>query len=860
MSEPSSLLQTLAEAVADGSPVNWDDAESTARSDEDRRAIAQLRGLAILQDAARAHTLSWGPLEIKHEIGRGTFGIVYRAWDTRLDREVALKLLHEADGDSRDAAAVVAEGRLLARIRHPNVVVVHGADTHDKRVGVWMEFITGATLKELTEQQGPLGASEAAVIGRDLCSALAAVHKQGYLHRDIKAQNVMREAGGRIVLMDFGAGGAIVPALGAEAPLAGTPAYLAPEVLAGEPPTVRSDLYSLGVLLFHLVSGSFPVSAQSMNALRDAHARKERLLLRDLRPDLPEGFVRAVDRATAPEPSDRPASAGALQALLDETLSSAGTDTSNAASTHVRPPPTRWRVWAAAIVLIAIAGAGGLWLAGKAWWTAPVDRNSVAILPFKNLSPGGDTDYFSEGLADDLVAQLSALRDLRVIAGTSMRRYRDRTKSEQEIGAELNVAAVLDSSIRRSGDRIRIVSRLVDAHSGEQLWSESFERGIDDVVAMQNEVARKIAVALKGELSAPDVARLGVGHASTAAAHTAYLKGRYYWGLRTEDGIARSIRFFNAALASDPKYAAAYAGLSDAYGSQAAYGFVPAEQAYERAEAAARKAVALDGSLAEAHASLAYVQRNRFEWAAAERSLKRAIALKPGYATAHHWYSVYLTQQGRFSEALTESKTAISLDPLSVPANLQLGVAMMMARRYDVAVAQFERTLQMDPAVPLAYRSIADAYTYAGDRAKAHAAFERALRNTPVASEDQELKADMAYAAAIEGRRDDALRAVHDLTERFQRGGEQVAGSIAAIHAGLGDRDAAIRWLTVARDRRDQEISYLKVHPRWDSLRGDPRFDAILKSIGLQTTQEVLNGQAIDYRQTARAATDRPRD
>jgi tetratricopeptide (TPR) repeat protein len=435
-----------------------------------------------------------------------------------------------------------------------------------------------------------------------------------------------------------------------------------------------------------------------------------------------------------------------------------------------------------------------------------------------------------------------------------MRRYRDRSRSEQEIGAELNVATVLDSSIRRSGDRIRIVSRLVDTRTGEQLWSESFERNADDVVVMQNEVARKIAVALKGELSQPDIARLGAGNATNATAHTAYMKGRYYWGLRTQDGIERSIRFFNAALEADPKYAAAYAGLSDAYTSQGAYGYAPPEQAYRRAADAARTAVTLDGSLAEAHASLAYVQRNRFEWAAAEGSFQRAIALKPGYATAHHWYSVFLTQHGRFPEAITESKTAISLDPLSVPANLQLGMVMLMARRYDVAVAQFEHTLQMDPAVPVAYRSIADAYTYAGDRTKAQAAFERAMRSTAVANEDQELKADMAYAAAVEGRRDAAMRALRDLTERFRHGGEEVAGNIAAIYAGLGDRDQAIEWLTVARDRRDQELSYLKVHPRWDILRGDPRFDAILKSLGFTTSSGAKNGEESEGRHAQQAA------
>jgi Protein kinase domain len=323
VSEPNSLIQTLAEAVADGSAVDWPHAESSARTDEERRAIAQLRGLAQLQDAARGHTLAWGPLEIKSEIGRGTFGVVYRAWDTRLDREVALKLLHDADGQSRDAAAVVAEGRLLARIRHPNIVVVHGADAHDGRIGLWMEFITGATLKELLEQQGPFGASEAAVIGRVLCSALAAVHKQGYLHRDIKAQNVMREAGGRIVLMDFGAGREIEES-GRSGPanIVGTPPYMAPEVLAGEPATVASDVYSVGVMLYYLVSGKYPVEGTSIEKIKAAHMLAQRTPISERRTDLPQAFVQVVERAITANPRERWASAGTMLDALTVAIGS----------------------------------------------------------------------------------------------------------------------------------------------------------------------------------------------------------------------------------------------------------------------------------------------------------------------------------------------------------------------------------------------------------------------------------------------------------------------------------------------------------------------------------------------------------
>jgi eukaryotic-like serine/threonine-protein kinase len=309
-------LLSLAEAVADGSEIDWDHAESSAAGVEERAVVQRLRSLATMRAAANA-TTAWGPLQIRGEVGAGTFGTVYRAWDARLEREVALKLLHARSAKGHVASSLVKEGRLLAQIRHPNVVTVHGADVFDGRVGIWMEFVNGRTLKEIVQQHGPFGAHEAALIGRDLCRALAAVHKLGFVHRDIKAQNVMREAGGRTVLMDFGAGD---PTNQSDVVLKGSPVYLAPELLRGEPPSVATDLYSVGVLLFYLVTGTFPVLGSSLNEIQQRHAAGTRTALNDVRADLPPAFVDVVERALAPEREQRYASAGMLQAALANAL------------------------------------------------------------------------------------------------------------------------------------------------------------------------------------------------------------------------------------------------------------------------------------------------------------------------------------------------------------------------------------------------------------------------------------------------------------------------------------------------------------------------------------------------------------
>jgi eukaryotic-like serine/threonine-protein kinase len=818
----SSLVdfQLLAEAVADGSEVDWDRAEACDGSVADRAIVRQFRHLANLCAAARADSAQWGSLLLRDPVGRGSFGTVFRAWDTRLEREVALKLIDRGS---------LSEGQLLAKIRHPHVVTVYGADMFDGRAGIWMEFITGDTLKTIVDAKGPFGAAEAALIGRDLCGALAAVHGAGLLHRDIKAQNVMREAGGRTVLMDFGAGAGTSAA--ADVPLAGTPAYVAPEILDGAAPDVRSDLYALGVLLFYLVSGSFPVSGANLDVIREAHVARRRQRLRDLRPDLPRAFIRVVDQLTAPDPADRPASAGVVEHLLETALGIGG----DAETIPSRPSQGRWGPLAAVSATLVLVVAAVL--IGSSGWRgggqAQRPRASVAILPFKNLTPGAtQDDYLTEGLTADLSAQLSNVKDLRVIAGVSTRRYGEALLRDRNIASELGVAAVLEGNVRQDGERIRIVSRLTDAASGEQLWSESFERSVRDLISVQAEVARRIAVALKGELTEPDRAALMATTARDVEAVRLYAKGRYYAELRTEDGLNRSLELYQAAVAHDSKYAAPHAGMAESYTALGTYGFLPRKEAFARASVEASRSVELDGSLAEAHAALGYALKNQFRWEEAATHLERAIALKPSWATGHHWYSILLTQQGRFAEAITQSRQAISLDPLAVAPNLQLGAVLLMARRYDEAVKQYERALQIEPVIASAYRSIALARTFQGDFAAALAAFEHAIRQTPAGAEDQETTGALGYLRARSGERQAALRVVRELSERYSAAGEQVAANVAGVYAGLGDSRATLTWLERAVERGDAEIGYLKVDPRWDPVRDSPAFTTLLTRVG----------------------------
>lgn len=869
-------LLTLAESIADGSAVDWEAIEAGAPA-HDRGVIRQLRVLSSLAglhrtlppEAGQAMAAvdgqsatpaigSWAHLVLRERLGGGAFADVFRAWDRHLEREVALKLLKfdEAVDDPR-TSRIATEGRLLARVRHPNVIVVHGVAVHDQRVGLWMDLVRGVTLEQQLAAQGPFSAREAALIGIDLCRALAAIHAAGLIHRDIKAQNVMREDGGRIVLMDLGTGREAGPESGRRGPeLAGTPLYLAPEIFTGTSASPSTDLYSLGVLLYHLVSGSFPVKVTTLKELHQAHARAKYVRLRDARADLPTPFVRVIERAVAADPTRRYTTAGELEADLLDAL-----DRGTAVAVPEAPDEranVRGFGWPRAGVIAAVLTA--LFIVGAIGWpmlgrrTAPASSpvvapgtiRSIAVLPLVNLSGDPSQEYFADGMTDELIGTLGQLGGVKVISRTSAMQFKGTKQPLPQIARALQVDAVLEGSVNvlasgsstaagTAGKQIRINARLIYAGSDTQIWDRTFETVASDVFTLQRDVAKAVVDGIGLSLTSQreQVLDRNVGGQATPQhldAFDLYLRGRYYWNVRTEEGIKRSVQYFQEAIARDPGYALAYSGLADAYNVLAQYGFAPWRDSLDRAREAATKALSLDDSVAEAHVSLAFIHNQQLEWSAAESEFKRAIALKPAYAVAHHWYANCLMQLGRFPEALAEIDKAAQLDPLSIAVSGARGSILLVARRYDEAVGQMGKTIQMDPSVSRAHMILGEAYAQKGEFDQALDEMNRA--QTLQASESVSLTADKGYVLAAAGRREEALKIVGDLTRLYEQKAEGAAGGLGIVYAGLSDTDHAFEWLERARQIADPMLPDLKTDPRLDRVRTDPRFGKLLASAG----------------------------
>ena len=862
MSRPdAAALLPLAESIADGSAVDWDAAEARATTDEQ----AIIRQLRVLSNLAGLHRSlpggelgrrpdprsggspaigSWAHLTLLERLGGGAFGEVYRAWDRHLEREVALKLL-KADESVQDlhASRIAAEGRLLARMRHPNVVAVHGVDTHEQRVGLWMELVRGATLEQMLQEHGPLSAREAALAGIDLCRALAAIHAAGLIHRDVKAQNVMREDGGRIVLMDLGTGREADhggrPALH---DLAGTPLYLAPEIFDGAPASERTDLYSLGVLLYHLVTGSFPVRATTLEDLKCGHRNFTGVRLRDARANLPTAFVRVIDKAIAADPSRRFASAGALETALGEALADEAIKAGLSNAVPVRPALRRASLlWVVSVLGVVAAAAAAI-----IGWRALQPRrepqarvmpiHSIAVLPLMNLSGDPAQEYFADGMTDELIGRLGHLPGIDVISRTSAMQFKGSKKSLPEIARILDVDAVLEGSVLVVSEtpepaagparRIRINARLIQAGTDTQLWDRTFEAVVSDTLALQSEVVNAVTTGINLRLSA----KASPGTAQDFEAFDLYLKGRYYWNLRTKEGLSQSVRFFEEAIARDPRYAAAYSGLADSYMMLSTYGWTPYAEGTARASRAASRALELDDTLAEAHASLGLIEDDRLEWAAADASFKRALDLNPGYSNAHHWYASHLTQRGEFAAAIGEIQKASILDPLSATVQSELGIILFLSRRFDEAIVQSEKTLSMNSELPRVHIAQAEAYAQKRLFDRAFAALGRAAAINP---QGFELGTYRARILGLAGRRREALDLAASLGRRHfaAREGHQV--DVAAIYANSGEPDRAFEWLERARQARDPWVAYIQVDPWFDGIRNDRRFGQLVTRLGL---------------------------
>jgi TolB-like protein/Tfp pilus assembly protein PilF len=844
-------VAALIESVADGGVIDWEEVEASAADEQQRRLIGHLRLVAGVSEVHRttpSEELSvsplpsshgtgalrqWGHLLLLEQIGQGTFGEVYRARDLWLDCEVALKLLR-AGSDGNVPAGTLDEPRRLALLRHPNVVRVYGADMHDGRVGLWMEFVRGRTLSTMLAEHGPWSANEAAVVGQEICRALAAVHGAGLVHGDVKAQNVMRESGGRFVLMDFGAGRFSDgrPAVGTRP--AGTPLYLAPEVLQGGQPSVQSDLYALGVLLYLLVTGSYPVQGASMEQLIAAHAAGQRRNLRDARPDLPDSFVEAVECALDPDPRRRFATAGDMLAVFTRADFRHGAAHGSAATpTHAASPRARWTVgFVAGVCVLALAGALTYWwLSRTQSGVAHAAVQLVAVLPFQDLS--GTDAYLADGLTESLTQELSTAGPLKVTARTSVARLIAQNVTLPQIARTLNADAVIEGSILKTGPDVRVNVRVIQAGSNAAMWASSFDRSSSDLASLQRDIAGAIASALQLALYPRAVERWQQQGRIDDVAYDAYLRGRFERRKATQAATEAALEEFRRSAARDPKYAPPRAAMAECYlrlGQD--FASMPAAEAGRLAKAAVGEALEIDANLASAHSVLAAI-RYQVDWdfGAAEQQFERAIQLDPSAVETRLEYAAFLSSRGRSEDALQQLSLARELDPLS-PGVADIAARVYYhARQYDRAIAELRRAIDLEPTSNSAYLGLGRVYSAMGRYDEAIAEYTRASKDF---AGHPYFEAEIAQVEIAAGRTAQGRRRLAALRSQYGRPGSQVTPYMLALTSARLDRDEAFAWLEREFAVQSLRVLALKVDPRADPLRSDPRYGALVRKLGLE--------------------------
>ena len=819
-----------------------------------------------------------GHYQILAPLGKGGMGVVYLAADSRLDRKIALKILPPEFSASPDRLRRFArEARAISALNHPNIITIFEIGQASGAHFMATEFVAGLTLRQWMKA-ARAGPAEVIGIAMQIAGALAAAHEAGIAHRDIKPENIMVRPDGLVKVLDFGlakrtertdaapdseaateASATTVPGL-----IMGTLAYMSPEQARGLKIDGRSDIFSLGVVLYEMIAGRVPFAGPTPSDVIAAILTATPLPLAQAAPELqaivsralekdPESRyqsateilrdLRLLDRRLGQEtgvgvlPSGESGSAGSTRIIgappahrtADQPATATGETAAGQVTRSARYGPRgagRRRLWVAgaAAVLTALAGLAAYRLVPS---RGAID--SIAVMPLVHVGDDPSMEYLSDGLTESLINSLSQLPDLKVMSRNSVFRFKGQDVDAEAVGKRLRVRAVLTGRVIQRGDDLLVRLELADVEDGRQLWGEQYQRRISDLLAVQAQISREISEKLRTRLSGEEEQRAARQLTEDPEAYQFYLLGRFNWNKGSEEGLRKAIEYFDRAVAKDPNYALAYAGLADAYNTLAANYQVPGEL-IPRAREYALKALELDDGLADVHYTRG---ANQFlfdwDWAGAEKSLKRAIVLNPSHTSARNVYSQLLWTTGRVREAVAECRRAFELDPISVRTNFNLGLAYYVAREYDRAIEQNQKTLEIDQNFFLAFVKIAQAYERQGQTDEAFAVTQKALARF---GQNPLLVTVLGQVYASQGKREEALRIVGEL-EQIAHQKYVRAYEVALIHAGLGDTDRAMLWLEKAYAEHSPWILMIKAEPKLDALRDDPRYKALLRRINL---------------------------
>ena len=787
---------------------------------------------SISTDAAELFSAS-DDYELLEEIGRGGQGVVYRARQKSLNRTVAIKIIGISNGRTKaHLKRFRLEAEAAAKLNHPFVVPIHEIGQRKGRCYFSMGLVEGGRLDQIAKRE-PMSPRQATEVIAKLARTVHYAHQHGVIHRDIKPGNILLDTKGEPHLTDFGVARLLETENDATCTIevSGTPSYMAPEQAHATNGHVSSatDVYGLGAVLYQLLAGQPPFMGgtpfETVSLLLETEPRQPRLLNPKVDRDLSTICLKCLEK----DPKRRYSSALALAEDLEHWLRH---EPIRARRTGVLARGRKWirrNPAAAALVVMSVLLASAVGVI--VWKVGAVGRQpstGIAVLPFENLSNDREDAYFAEGMQDEILARLSKIADLKVISRTSTQKYKSAPDNLREIARQLGVANVLEGSVQKAADHVRVNVQLINALNDAHLWGDIYDRKLTDIFAVESDIATTIADTLQAKLTGAEKQMIAAQPTSNTTAYELYLKGRSLWSKRGGENLRQAIAFYEQAIAHDPNYALAYTGLAESYVVLPVYTEVVPQEAYAEAKAAALKALQLDDKLAEAHTALADVLFNELDMAGSISEFQRAIALDPNYATAHQWYGCDpLRAIGRFDEAIAEGKRAVELDPLSPIINSDLGRTLTMARRYDEAIAQLRKTLEIDPTLWVARFNLGETFQLKNDMATAIAEYTKAQQ----LSDDLRARVPLAAAKAQSGDKEAAVQMLAEL-EELARHRNVRAYWRTVLYLSLGNRDEAIRLLEQGvADHEGLDIAWIKVDPLLDPLRGDPRFEALVQKV-----------------------------